>query len=139
MRIGALVEWALAAAAMLAVVAAGTFVAREYRSVAGVIPMDVSAVAAPGPLIAAPATIPPAAVSVPVLLLPGGRELRVGEPLSAIVERLGRDAEVAPPAVERAPNGERVTRTYELAEVRFRLVFEQFADNGEPRLAAIYR
>ena len=118
-RIGALVEWVFAAAATLAVIGAGTFLAREYRTVAGVIPVNVSAVAAPGPLLAAPASIPPGAVSLPILLLPGGRELRIGEPIAAIVERLGRPAEAAAPALERAPNGLRVTRTYELDGIRF--------------------
>ena len=43
--------------------------------------------------VATPAGVPPRAVSVPVLLLPDGKEVRVGETLSQIAQRLGREAE----------------------------------------------
>ena len=43
-----------------------------------------------------------------------------------------------PQSVERAPNGERLTRFYEYAGTRFVLVFEPLRSEGEPRIAAIY-
>ena len=134
-----MVEWALAAGIVLALVAAGSFLAREYRTVAGVLPVNVRASSATAPLIAPPAVIPAGAVSLPILLLSDGRDVRVGETVTEIASRLPRSAEVAAPAVERAPNGERVTRTYDIDAVRFWLVFEPFEKNVEPRLAAIYR
>ena len=138
-RIGGMVEWALAAGIVLALVAAGSFLAREYRSVAGVIPVNVRASSATAPLIAPPAVVPSGAVSLPMLVLSDGRDVRVGETVTEIAARIPRSAEVAAPAVERAPNGERVTRTYTIDAVRFWLVFEPFEKNVEPRLAAIYR
>ena len=138
-RIGGIVEWALAAGIILALVAAGSFLAREYRSVAGVLPINVRASSATAPLTAPPAVIPAGAVSLPILLLSDGRDVRIGETLTEITARIPRSSEVAPPAVEKAPNGERVTRTYDINGVRFRLVFEPFEKHVEPRLAAIYR
>jgi hypothetical protein len=107
--------------------------------VAGVIPVNVRASSATSPLIAPPAVIPAGAVSLPILVLSDGRDVRVGETFTEIAARIPRSAEVAAASVERAPNGERLTRTYDINGVRFRLVFEPFDRNAEPRLAAIYR
>jgi len=73
-----------------------------------------------------------------VLLLPGGKEVRVGDSVAAIAARLGRQAEVGTQAAEPARFGERLTRFYEHAGTRFVLVFEPFERNGEPRVAAIF-
>jgi hypothetical protein len=73
-----------------------------------------------------------------VLLLADGKAIRVGDTLSAIALRLGRQAEVGAQSVERAPNGERLARSYEHAGTRFVLVFEPFQRDAEPRIAAIY-
>jgi hypothetical protein len=62
----------------------------------------------------------------------------VGETLTQIATRLGRESEVGVESVERAPNGERLTRFYEYAGSRFVLVFEPFQRDAEPRVAAIY-
>ena len=134
-RLGAFLEWVVAAVTVVAVLAAGAIVMRQVRTVTTVIP--AIAVEAPSPLIAAPAAIPPGAISLPVLVFADGKEVRVGETLSAVVSRFGRGA--GAPVVERAPNGERVTRAYEYGGRLFQLVFEPFAKDEEPRLAAIYR
>ena len=136
-RIGALVEWALAAAAMVALLAGGSFLVRELRSVSTATPVMAGEV--PASLIIPPAVVPPGAVSLPMLLLGDGREVRLGETRSAVVARLGQIVEAAAPAIERVPNGERVTRSYEYGGTRFHLVFEPLDSTAEPRLAAIYR
>jgi hypothetical protein len=139
-RVESVLEWVLAAACMLVALAVGSLVVREFRTVSAVTSVIARetprpAPAAPAP---APAAVPPRAVSVPVLLLPDGNAVRVGETLSEVAARLGRQAEAGAQAVERAPNGERLTRFYEHAGARFVLVFEPFERNAEPQVTAIY-
>ena len=136
-RFGAIVEWAVAAAVIIAVVALAFFMDREVRNVNAVTP--VIAREAPAPVLTPPAAIPPGAIAVPLLLLSDGTKISIGETVSEVVARLPRSAEVAPPSVERAPHGERVTRTYEHHGIRFRLVVEPFDKGAEPRITAIYR
>lgn len=134
-RFESFIEWAVAAAFIVAMLAAGSVAVREVRSVNAVTPV-IAREALPDP--AVPAGVPSRAVSVPVLLLADGMAIRVGDSLSAIALRLGRQAEVGRQSVERAPNGERLTRFYEHARTRFVLVFESFQQDAEPRVAAIY-
>jgi hypothetical protein len=136
-RFGAIVEWAVAAAAIVAVVALGSFTEREVRTVNAVTP--VIAREAATPLSAPPAAIPPGSVSIPMLVFSDGKEIHVGDTVSDVRQRLGRNAETAPASTERAPNGERVTATYEHSGIRFRLVLEPFDKGAEPRVAGIYR
>jgi hypothetical protein len=137
-RVESVLEWAIAAALMLVALAVGSLVVREVRTVSAV----TSVIAREAPdrdaAPAAPAAVPPRAVSVPVLLLPDGNSVRVGETLSDVAARLGRQAEAGAQAVERAPNGERLTRFYEHAGSRFVLVFEPLQRDAEPTVAAIY-
>jgi hypothetical protein len=85
-----------------------------------------------------PPTVPERALSVPVLPLPDGKELRIGDTVPAVAERLGRAAESGRQEIDRGRLGERLTRFYEYSGARFILVFEPLELNGEPRLAAIY-
>jgi len=134
-RVTSMLEWAVAAFLILAALAIGSIVTREFRTVAAATRIISDEV--PAPLLP-PAGVPPRAVSVPVLILPSGEDVRVGESLTQIAARLGREAEVGTESVERAPNGERVTRFYEQGGTRFVLVFEPFERDAEPRVAAIY-
>ena len=84
------------------------------------------------------ASVPARAVSVPVLPFLDGKEVRVGETVSAVATRLGRGAEVGRQEVDRGSLGERLTRFYEYAGTRFIIVYEPFERNGEARVAAIY-
>ncbi len=77
-------------------------------------------------------------MSVPLLPLVDGSELRIGDTEAAVAERLGRAAESGRQEVDRGSLGERLTRFYEYAGTRFILVFEPFERNGESRVAAIY-
>jgi hypothetical protein len=135
-RFGSALEWLVAAAFIVAVVAIGSVVWRELRTVSATLP--VSAHEAQATTAAPPAGVPARAVSVPVLLLPGGQFVRVGEGVAAIAARLGRQAETGTQTVERARFGERLTRFYEHLGTRFVLVFEPFEERGEPKVAAIY-
>ena len=85
-----------------------------------------------------PAVVPDRAVSVPVLPFSDGREVRVGDTASAVAARLGRAAEQGRQYADQGAIGERLTRFYEYAGLRFILVFEPFERKGEPRVAAIY-
>ena len=132
-RFGSLLEWILAAVCIVAILALGSIAVREFRTVAAVTPVIAHEAALPDP----PAAVPSRAISVPVLLLPNGVELRVGDPAAEVVSRLGRQAEVAAPSIDRSAAGERVTRFYEQGGTRFVVVLEPFADD-EVRVAGIY-
>jgi hypothetical protein len=136
-RFGSVLEWLVAAAFIVAILAIGSIVWRELRSVSATSPVIAHEAQADGAT-PPPAGIPARAVSVPVLLLPGGNAVRVGEGVAAIAARLGRAAEVGTQTVERARFGERLTRFYEHLGTRFVLVFEPFEERGEPKVAAIY-
>ena|SRR5687767_2293106 len=135
-RFGSALEWILAAAFIVIAFVIGSIALRELRTVSPTLP--VIAHEAQAATAAPPAGVPARAVSVPVLLLPGGKEVRVGESVAAIAARLGREAEVGSQTVERARFGERLTRFYETEGARFVLVFEPFEEHGDPKVAAIY-
>ena len=133
-RVGSLLEWTLAAACIIAILALGSLAVREFRTVAAVTPVIAHEAALPDP----PAAVPPRAVSVPVLLLPNGVELHVGDPAAEVASRLSRQTEVAAPSIERSAAGERVTRFYEQGGTRFVLVLEPSAGDAQVRVAGIY-
>jgi hypothetical protein len=112
-----LLEWLIAAAAVVGLLAVGNVVSRDFRSVRPVVP--VIAGAARSALFSALAR--PGAVSVPILVLPDGRTLAVGDPESAL-EFLGARAESAPAAFERLDSGQRELRTYQYAGMDFMVV-----------------
>lgn len=128
-------EWVVAALFLIATFAVGSMIVRELRPtpVVQVVPAAARSVVA-----SIPAAVPPRAVSVPVLPFLDGKEVRVGETVSAVATRLGRSAENGRQEVDRGSLGERLTRFYEYAGSRFILVFEPFERNGEMRVAAIY-
>jgi hypothetical protein len=88
--------------------------------------------------VSVPASVPERAVSVQVLPLADGKEVRVGETASAVATRLGRAAESGRQEVDGSPHGERLTRFYEYAGSQFILVFEPRERHGEPYVAGIY-
>jgi hypothetical protein len=128
-------EWAVAAGVLVSVAALGSIVVREVRTMNAATPV-IAGETLPDPPV--PAGVPSRAVSVPMLLLSGDTVLRVGDGLEQVAQRLAGAFEMRPPSIERAPGGERLTRFYEYAGSRFVLVFEPFAQRGEPRIAAIY-
>jgi hypothetical protein len=133
-RASSLFEWLIAVACILGVMTLGSMLVRDVGSMAAVAPVIAHEEALPDP----PATIPPRSVSVPVLLLPDGFEVRVGDTAAELSPRLGPDAEVALPAIDRTSSGERVTRFYAQNGQRFAVVLQPLAGDGVPRVAAIY-
>lgn len=131
-RLAPTVEWAVAAAFLVATLGVGSLLLRELS-------VAVTPVAAPGQ--AEPSLVPalPArGVSVPVLLLLDGTYLRVGDSNEQIAAAIGTEAEVGAPVIDRGAIGTRVTRFYEHRGTRFVLVFEPFERGGAERVAAIY-
>jgi hypothetical protein len=133
-RLAPVFEWVVAALFLVATLAVGSMILRELRPAP-----TIRSIPAARPLVASiPAAVPARAVSVPVLPFLDGKEVRIGETVSAVAARLGRAAESGRQEVDRGSLGERLTRFYEYAGSRFILVFEPFERNGEARVAAIY-
>jgi len=132
-RVGSAFEWLVAALFLVATLAVATLIVRELRSASGPV-----AQAFPASVSAVPAGVPPRAISVPVLLLLDGHQIRVGDSAEGVAQTLGRGAEVGRQLADRGALGERLTRFYEHRGTRFVLVFEPFERNGALRVAGIY-
>lgn len=131
-RLGSAIEWLIAAAFLLATVAVATLIVRELRT-------SPPAAAAPQPAVSSlPPGIPTRAISVPVLLLLDGKQVRVGQSVDEVARVLGRAAEVGRQMADRGALGERLTRFYDHNGTRFVIVFEPFERNGGLRVAGIY-
>ena len=133
-RFGSAIEWVVAAAFLLATLAIGSLIVREFRVVSTAAPVpgeDTEPTALPG-------SVPARAISVPVLLLLDGKEIRVNDTATHVAALLGRAAEVGKQDVDRGSLGERFTRFYEHASTQFILVFEPSEPRGEPRVSSIY-
>lgn len=135
LRLAPVLEWFVAASFLFATFAVGSMILNGLRPSAAparVVPTARTLVAS------TPTAVPVRAVSVPVLPFIDGKEVRVGETVSAVAARLGRAAESGKQEVDRGKFGDRLTRFYEYAGSRFILVFEPFELNGEARIAGIY-
>jgi hypothetical protein len=138
-NVRALAEWVAAAALLAGVVAGGSIAVREFRAVASAMPSAVMPAIAREAVAQVPTgSVPDGAVSVPVLLLADELEVRVGDAAADVLRRLARAVEAATPSAERGPNGVRQTRVLDYAGTQFVLVLEPFAQDAEPRVAAIY-
>lgn len=136
-RLASAIEWVVAALFLAATIAVASLLFRDLRMQ----PRRVRAlpVAQQQPIaVTVPPWVPERALSVPVLPLVDGKEVRVGDSVSAVAQRLGRAAESGRQEVDRGRLGERLTRFYEYSGARFILVFEPLEVNGEAKLAAIY-
>jgi hypothetical protein len=131
-RFAAVFEWLVAALFLSATIAVGALILRELN-----VPRPAASRPAPEP-VAVPTSTPAGAASVPVLSLPNGVQVKIGDSLSAVADRLGRAAESAPPQIDRGAAGERVTRFYEVAGTRFILVFEAPQPGAELGVTAIF-
>jgi hypothetical protein len=134
LRFGPALEWALAAcvvggAAMLLSVAVG-----ELPTVRPVVPVR----AGEAPVDDRPAGVPPRSVSVPMLLLENGPEIRLGDRAADVAARLGAVTQVISESLDRSGVRERITRFYSYLGTQFVLVFEDAERPSDPKLAAIY-
>jgi hypothetical protein len=139
-RLTPVFEWLVAAAFLAATIGVASLILGELRPAmpAGVA-VPAQAASAPRPVISSiPPAVPARAVSVPVLPFVDGKEVKIGDTVAVVAERLGRSAEVGRQEVDRGALGERLTRFYEYSGSRFILVFEPFERSGEARIAAIY-
>ena len=136
-RVAPVLEWMIAAALLVATLTVGSFVVGALRRPPPLLRQATPQVARMA-ISDTPSSVPDRAVSVPVLPFRDGREIRVGDTAAVVAARLGRAAESGRIDVDRGALGERMTRFYEYAGVRFIVVFEPFERNGDPRVAAIY-
>ncbi len=134
-RFGSIVEWALAAALLVSVVAVGSAFLREVRTVRPVVPVIAGE---PHLYYDAPAAIPARAVALPVYMLENGRDVHVGDKASSVARALGTEVALVSESVERTPSRQRVVRFYVDSGVQFALVFEAPESGVEPTVAAIY-
>ncbi|HEY8548499.1 MAG TPA: hypothetical protein VIL35_00970 [Vicinamibacterales bacterium] len=131
-RVGSALEWVVAALFLFATLGVGSLVLRELRAAAAVTsPVGPATFAA-----VAPAGLSERAVSVQLLLLEQGKEIKVGDTAARVAELLGREAETGAQHADVGPAGERITRFYDYSGTRFALVFETLG--GEPKVTAIY-
>lgn len=133
-RFGSAFEVIVAGGFLAATFIVGSLIVRELRIDRSPLPDRVEE---PAPS-AIPSAIPTQAISVPVLLLLDGKEIRVGDTIEHIAKLLGPGADVGERGRERGPIGDRVTRLYEHAGTRFLLVLEPFEAKGQLRVAGIY-
>jgi hypothetical protein len=133
-RVSSLFEWLVALACILAVVAIGSVLMHDISNVTAIAPVIAREEVPPDP----PATVPPRSVSVPVIVLADGSEIRVGNTAADVLAHIGADSEVAPPTIDRTALGQRVTRFYAQNGQRFAVVLQPLAADGEVRVAAIY-
>src|SRR5438552_3091016 len=131
-RIRGAIEWLLAAALIVLAFSSRSVIVRKFHTVT-----DVT------PVIAHESTprlthdgVPARAVSVPLLVLANGVEVRVGDDAALVGERLGRHAEVGTEAIEGTPLGDRLKRFYQQGDTRFVIVFEASQHDADPRVAA---
>ena len=123
-------EWITAAAFLAGTIVVGLLVVRELR---------VAPVAfAPAEITSTAPSVPPDAVSVPMLMLGPATRIAVGDPLDQAVASLDPSVTLAGSSREHGPLGIREIRNYSLAGTQFTVVAEPFERNGTLRIASIY-
>jgi hypothetical protein len=132
-RLGGAAEWLVAVAFLVATVVVAALIIREMRSV-----RTTGAPLAPAPQEAPPAAIPQGVISVPSLLLPDGRQVRVGDTFDQVSSEIGSSFKAGAENVEVGALGNRITRSCDYAGTKFVLVLEPYERNGPPRVTAIY-
>jgi hypothetical protein len=133
-RFGSLVEWLLAAACAVGVVALVSIAFQEFSAVRAVVPV----IAEQAPDLVAHRAIPPGVVRVPLLLLGNDRRVSIGQPLTAVAEHLGAAAQLVSESLEDTAGRRRITRFYSDTGVQFILVFDVIGRDAPPRVSAIF-
>ena len=134
LHFGPAVEWAVAGVFLLSTLGVASLIIREL----GTAPPAAQPVRTTAPPAALPVAVPARAVSVPTLLLPDGRQIRVGDTLAHVDGITPWRAAPGRETVERGALGDRLTRAYDDQRTSFVVVFEPFERGGKPRVAAIY-
>ena len=107
-RLASALEWVVAGLFLAATIAVASLLFRDLRLQQRLI--RATPVAQPSLALTVPPWVPERALSVPVLPLVDGKELRIGDSVSAVAQRLGRSAESGRQEVDRGRVGERLTR-----------------------------
>jgi hypothetical protein len=128
------VEWLFAAACAAGAVVGMSSAVHEFRSVRAVVPVSAQTVGEA----ALAEGVPPDVVKVPLLLLTGKREVRIGERLADVVAHLGSAAQLVSESFEETAVGRRITRFYSDRGVQFVIVFDAADRNSDPRVSAIF-
>ena len=132
--VGSLVEWLCAAVCAAGAVTLVSIALHEFQSVRPVVPVIAKEIPESAPA----AGIPAGVTRVPLLLLPDKREVRLGETLAGVAERLGTAAQLVSESLEETDAGRRVTRFYNDVGVQFVVVFDAPRVESEPRVSAIF-
>ena len=132
--VGSLVEWLCAVMCAAGVVALLSVAVHEFQSVRPVVPVIAKEIPDSAPA----AGIPAGVTRVPLLLLSNRREVRLGETLAGVAERLGTAAQLVSESLEETGAGRRLTRFYNDVGVQFVVVFEAPHAESEPRVSAIF-
>jgi hypothetical protein len=133
-RLGGAAEWLVAFAFLIATVLVAVLIIREMRAVrtAPTAPAASPSRDEPSP------NIPQGAMSVPSLLLPDGRNIRVGDTLAQVNAEVGSSCNAGADVVEEGPLGNRITRPCEHAGTRFVITVAPYERNGPLHVTAIY-
>lgn len=127
-RLVEFVEWLVAAACVAAGLMIVAALAGDVHRVTPVVPVIAGAATAP----AVPANVLPGSISVPELVLPDGKLLKVGT-AAATLDGLGPQALAGPMAIDRTDAGERESRAYRYSGMEF------FVVTANDTIIAIYR
>jgi hypothetical protein len=130
-RVGSFFEWAAAAAGVALV---GWLISVPVQRLIG--PRVEASIDAPAPL---PAGVPGDASGVPVMMLLDGREIRLGDAHSRLVQLLPDKLVDGPIARSNTDSGgERHTRAYVVNGMRFYVVCERPGPAAPLRVSGIY-
>ena len=107
---------------------------KRRLSVRAVVPVSAESVGEAALVEGVPADV----VKVPLLLLTGKREVRIGERLADVAAHLGSAAQLVSESFEDTAVGRRITRFYSDLGVQFVIVFDAADRNADPRVSAIF-
>jgi hypothetical protein len=129
-RIGSFFEWIAAAGGVAVLV---WLISVPVQRVIG--PRVEASIDAPAPL---PPGVPGNATNVPVVLMLDGREVRLGELHTRLVQMLPDKLVEGPIVRSNGEFGERHTRAYVVNGLKFYVVCERTEPGGPLRVAGIY-
>jgi hypothetical protein len=133
-RFGSILEWGLAAPVGAAAATLISVAVEELRQIRPIVPV----IAGEAPVTDVPDGVPPRSVSVPMLLLGNGREIRVGDRAAELAARFGGAPQIISESLDPSDVRRRVTRFYNHLGTQFVLVFEDVERNADLTVAAIY-
>ncbi len=126
-RLRALVEWTVAVGLLLSGVAIGLNLSGQLERVVPVTPVTAHQRDVPP----TPPSVPPRAVSVPILDLTGDVRIQVGDAAGDALHRLQGLVVAGANGIERLASGERVTHEFLYSGVRFHVITESRAKGAQ--------